>query len=102
MRRLFHEVLAAALAGALLAGPARAAAAAATHEVRTNEVSIAEAPAWLRPGRVDKVVARIQKVLEWDIRRVKVEWHRDQARFEALHGFGPSVLAFARKSDNTV
>jgi hypothetical protein len=71
-------------------------------EILTNEVRMTGAPAWLKPARVDKVVAQIQRTLEWDIRRITVQWYGDQAQFEVVHGFGASVLAFARRSDGTV
>lgn len=71
-------------------------------EVQTNAVRIAQAPAWVNERRVDKIVDQIQKLLEWDIRRVNVLWYTDQEAFQKIHGYGPTVLAFARKSDNTV
>jgi hypothetical protein len=71
-------------------------------EVVTNEVAVADAPKWLTPSKVNKTVERIQKLLEWDIRRVNVKWYYDEAAFEKAHGFGAGVLAFARKTDNSV
>ncbi len=77
-------------------------AAARAGEIRTNAVVIPEAPSWLTARDVDKVVDRIQRVLEWDIRRVNVVWYTDEAAFEQAHHLGPTVLAFSRKSDNSV
>ena len=79
-----------------LSGPLQAA------EVETNTVSMADAPAWVKTNRVEKVVEQIQARLEWDIRKVKVTWYTDQSVFEKLHGIGPAVLAFTRQSDNTI
>ena len=70
--------------------------------IRTNEVSCDHPPAWLTEARVDKVVARVQDVLEWDIRRIRLAWYTSRTEFEKTHGFGPTVLAFARKTDNSV
>ena len=72
------------------------------HEIKTNAVFMADAPRWVTMGRVDRVVDRIQSLLEWSIRRINVYWYADQAEFEKVHGKGPTVQAFARKSDNTV
>ena len=49
-----------------------------------------------------KVIDQIERVMEWDIRKINVIWYNDESAFERVHGFGPSVLAFARRSDNTV
>jgi hypothetical protein len=68
----------------------------------TNETRMTSAPAWLKASRVDRVVGQIQRKLEWDIRRIRVQWYSDQAQFHAVHGFGATVLAFARRSDASV
>jgi hypothetical protein len=73
-----------------------------THEVRTNAVNMADAPDWVTPGRIDTIVDRIESLLEWDIRRINVIWYKDEKAFEKMHGYGPTVLAISRKSDNTV
>lgn len=70
--------------------------------VTTNEVSAPEAPDWLAPAKVNAVVDRIERFLEWDIRRVTVRWFADPAEFQKAHGYDGSVLAVSRKSDNTV
>ena len=63
---------------------------------------MANAPDWVTVGRIDGVVEHIQSLLEWDIRRIKVYWYKDQQVFENIHHYGPTVLAISRKSDNTV
>jgi hypothetical protein len=72
------------------------------HEIRTNTVTMPEAPAWLTASRVERVVDRVQSKLEWDIRRVSVRWYSDPAAFQKAHGFDASVQAFARKQDGSV
>jgi len=75
---------------------------ASAREIKTNELEIASAPNWLTESRTQKVIDQIERLMEWDIRKIQVIWYQDQAAFESVHGFGPSVLAFARRSDNTV
>ena len=71
-------------------------------EIKTNAVNMPNAPDWVTPGRVDRVIDRIQSLLEWDIRRVQVTFYKDQAEFEKTHNFGPTVLAVSHRSDNRV
>ena len=72
------------------------------HEVETNAVHMDAAPAWVTRVRVDKVIDHIQMVLEWDIRRINVYWHSDQAEFAKGHGKGPLVMAYSLKNENAV
>ncbi|OFZ84091.1 MAG: hypothetical protein A2603_06250 [Bdellovibrionales bacterium RIFOXYD1_FULL_55_31] len=71
-------------------------------EIRTNSISIPNPPSWLTERKVNAVVDRIQRVLEWDIRRVNVQWYADAKQFADAHGYGSSVLAFARASQNAI
>lgn len=71
-------------------------------EVITNEVSMPNAPAWVTEARVNGIVEKIQSILQWDIRRIHVTFYTDQAAFENVHHLGPTVLAFSRKTDNSV
>ncbi len=71
-------------------------------ELQTNTTFMSEAPAWINKTRIDKVSDKIQSYLEWSIRRVTVVWYKDQDSFGKAHGYGPTVLAFSRKADNTV
>lgn len=82
--------------------PAAASNAKAPRRIETNAAVFTNAPAWVTERRATKVIRKVERFLEWDIRRVTVHWHLDQAEFEKLHGFGPSVLAFARPVNNTV
>src|SRR3569623_3588095 len=63
---------------------------------------MAQAPVWLTRNRVDRVVAHIQTLLEWDIRKVTVSFHKDQSEFERFHGMGPTMLAVSYKLKNTI
>jgi hypothetical protein len=62
------------------------------------------APAWLKEPRLEKVIAQIQSKLEWDIRRVNVFWYTDETTFAQIHGlgYGGGVVAFSRRSDQTI
>jgi hypothetical protein len=86
-----------ALAALLLASPAIA-----SHSIDINQLSMPDAPDWLTESRVQNVVDSIGNRLQWDIRKIQVLWYTDQASFEKLHGFGPSVLAFSLKKDMTI
>jgi hypothetical protein len=70
--------------------------------IETNEVKVVNPPKWLTSAKVDKVVQRVQGILEWDIRKIQVYWHPDRTEFERSHGYGSAVLAYSRKQDKTV
>src|SRR4051812_30149174 len=70
--------------------------------IEINEISMTDAPAWLKPARLQRVVDQVQDKLEWDIRKVRVTWYRDQASFQRLHGYGETVLAFTRPGDQSI
>ncbi|MEW6057068.1 MAG: hypothetical protein AB1540_10680 [Bdellovibrionota bacterium] len=71
-------------------------------EIQTNAVVVSQAPVWLTRLEVQRVVDRVERFLEWDIRRISVRWYSDQGQFEKVHGFGPAVLAIAKRSDHSV
>jgi hypothetical protein len=71
-------------------------------DLSTNETMFSNAPSWLTAGRVDRVVGQVQRYLEWDIRKVRVNWYSDQQSFQNFHGYDSSVLAVSRKSDNSI
>ena len=48
------------------------------------------------------IIDHIQMVLEWDIHRIEVIWHKDQAGFEKVHNLGPTAIAVSLKGDNTI
>jgi hypothetical protein len=80
----------------LCAIPARA------NEILTNFIRFPKPPAWLSAAMVEKGTGPIQDFLQWDIRRIQAFWHGDPAEFGALHGAGPSIKAFFRRSDSTL
>jgi hypothetical protein len=77
-------------------------AGASAQEIQTNAISMPGAPAWLTDSRVDKVVDKVQSKLEWDIRKITVQWYSDPVQFQKLHGFGDSVLAFSLRNTMTI
>ena len=76
--------------------------AASAEELSTNEVVFTNPPSWLNQIRVDQVVDKIQATMEWDIRKVRVQWYSDQATFQKFHGFDATVLAVSKKEDNSI
>jgi hypothetical protein len=71
-------------------------------EIQTNAVHMADSPSWVTRVRVEKIIDHIQMVLEWDIHRIEVLWHKDQASFEKVHSLGPTAIAVSLKADNTI
>jgi hypothetical protein len=71
-------------------------------ELLTNFVRFPRPPVWLTSSMVEKATGPIQNFLQWDIRRIQAFCHSDQAEFEALHGMGPGIKAFFRRSDSTL
>lgn len=71
-------------------------------ELLTNAAHFSNAPPWLSMSRVNRVVDNIQRVLEWDIRRVEVVWYNDPAQFEASHNQGPLAVAVSFRDQNRV
>jgi hypothetical protein len=71
-------------------------------EIDTNIAHANSAPSWARASRVDRVADQIQSKLEWDIRKIHLNFYTDQAAFRRAHGFDDTVLAFSRKQDNSV
>lgn len=73
-------------------------------EIRTNEFTITDAPAWLTQTRVEKVTAHILNKLEWSIRRTNVYWYSTPEAFSKAHSLGPMATAVTllRGDDITV
>jgi len=71
-------------------------------DIETNSVIVKNSPSWLTSARINKVVDRISRYLEWDIRRVSAHWYTDETAFRQAHGFDSSVLAVAKRADNSV
>jgi len=71
-------------------------------EIKTNFIHFKNAPPWLKESLVEKATGPVQDFLQWDIRRIQAFYHPEAASFQALHGMGPSVRAFFRRSDSTL
>ncbi len=70
--------------------------------IETNAVKLTNAPSWLTENRVERVTAKLQDTLEWDIRKISVTFVASQTEFDAHHKLGPGVLAFTRKREKTI
>jgi hypothetical protein len=82
--------------------PAHASPNKGPHPIETNSVRSSNAPAWLTSSRVSKVTDKIGTALEWDVRKITLEFFYDQAAFRKAHGLDDSVLAFTVKTQNLV
>jgi hypothetical protein len=70
--------------------------------ISTNASHHQGAPSWIKATRIERVTQKIQSQLEWDIRRVQVQWYTSAEEFRRAHGFDESVLAFFRPKDQTI
>jgi hypothetical protein len=82
-------------------------------EIKTNHVDVSNAPKWLTKAQVNLVTDRIQRFLEWDIRKVNVAWFHDEAGFRkalkqnagqaiSTSGSASTVLAFSQRKQNRI
>lgn len=71
-------------------------------EIVTNEARFQNPPSWLTRTKVNNAVARVQKFLEWDIRRVEVTFHSDATEFQNFHKLGSKVRAVTYKDKNQI
>lgn len=62
--------------------------------VRTNEIEIEGAPEWVTKQAVERTIRRVEKFLEWDIRKVRATF-ADSQRIQDQQGLGSGVLAFS-------
>lgn len=76
----------------------------APREIVTNSVIIKNAPAWLTQGRVQTVVDRIERKLEWSIRRTTATYYTNSAQM--IRNFSgraaPEIMAFTKSSDLSI
>ncbi|HTL11371.1 MAG TPA: hypothetical protein VL588_02720 [Bdellovibrionota bacterium] len=90
-------------ASCLLFGVGAGAPAALADEVRGEAIAISGAPSWVTDRLLDRVAARVEREMEWDIRRVHGAWFSDENEFAHAHGLGSSaVMAVTRRSDQTI
>ena len=73
-----------------------------THRIQTNAVIIEQAPKWLNRIRIDKVVKRLERELEWTVRRIQLFMHNDSESFQEAHSLGPNVRAVTIKNPKQV
>lgn len=74
-------------------------------QFETNHLSVTGAPGWVTESRVDRVTEKVQRALEWDIRKVRVRFYSDRAEFARAHGLGAKdamVLAASKKTENII
>lgn len=74
----------------------------AAKEIKTNEVTMANAPAWLTTPRVEKVTNRMQHKLEWSTRRIDVHWYDTAEAFGKAHSLGSQAMAVTRNAGGVV
>lgn len=73
--------------------------------IATNNVHIPAAPGWLKESRVEKVTRKIERTLEWDIRKVNVVFHSTEDSFSKAHGLkavNARIMAVSKKSENAI
>ena len=70
--------------------------------LRTNAITFTNPPKWLTESRLDRVAQKMERQLEWSLRRVEVLYYDNQAEFEKVHGWGNAVQAIAKKTENRV
>jgi hypothetical protein len=71
-------------------------------ELLTNAAHFTDVPAYVNSTRVNKIADKVQNVLEWTIRRVEVEWYKDQASFDKVHKLGPMAVAVSLRDRNRI
>jgi hypothetical protein len=71
-------------------------------ELLTNCARFNDSPKWLNLSRVNRIADSVTRIMEWDIRRVEVQWYRNQKEFEAAHSLGPMALAVTQRGQNRI
>lgn len=70
-------------------------------EIVTNEITMSNAPEWLKQPRVERVTDHVQMILEWTTRRVNLFWYSTQADFEKVNNLGPLSIAVTKHENGT-
>ncbi len=65
----------------------------ASNKMMTNAAILENVPSWLKSVRVRKVTARMQRKLEWTIRRIPVTFYSTQEDFGKAHPLGARAMA---------
>ncbi|CAN5668679.1 hypothetical protein BH10BDE1_BH10BDE1_16090 [soil metagenome] len=90
------------LAGAVLIVSFLGLSTAHAKDITTNEVVIDHGPDWLTQTRVEKVTDRIQRKLEWTIRKINVHYYSNDLEFQKSHSLGPNAIAVTTGQGNKV
>ncbi len=67
-------------------------------DFQTNELRMHQAPQWLNRIAVEKVTNKIQRKLEWKIRRIDVFWHATADSFSKAQSLGSRPTAVTVKA----
>lgn len=70
--------------------------------LETEQVVIHSPPVWLSETRVRTVTGKIERFLDWDVRKVQVYWYSDTKKFEKASRLGPKVLAATERATQKV
>jgi hypothetical protein len=73
-----------------------------TADLLTNCAHFTNPPKWLNLSRVNRVAEAVTRTMEWDVRRVQVQWYHTQKEFEAAHSLGPLPMAVTQRSLNRI
>lgn len=67
-----------------------------------DDLQITNAPAWATRIRINTTVRRVERFLEWDLRRISLIWYSDTKSFETAHRMGPNIRAVTQKQYNRI
>lgn len=71
-------------------------------DLTTNEFHFVQAPSFVTPGRLNRIAEKIQKAMEWSIRRVTVRSYATPEEFLKMHSLGPLAVAVTFKQKNLI
>lgn len=71
-------------------------------ELLSNAAHFSDAPAYVTLTRVNKIADKVQNFMEWSIRRVEVEWYKDQGSFSRAQSLGPMAVAVSLRDRNRI
>ncbi|OYZ24053.1 MAG: hypothetical protein B7Y39_02315 [Bdellovibrio sp. 28-41-41] len=71
-------------------------------ELLTNCARFSDVPKWVNLSRVNRIADSVTRIMEWDIRRVEVQWYQNQKEFESVHSLGPMALAVTQRGQNRI
>ncbi len=69
----------------------------------TNSVNAPVAPPWLKVKRVEKITDAVERLLEWNLRRIELRWHQSPQGFAEANSLGSnSVVALTKRADQSI